>query len=179
MVRRKGEVTFAALRRLYPHRVRVRDDLDWTLAERAVYVQAIQRISGGEHCTALGMGEDARCTFIHFRTAEMAAEMERWLAESGLLDGKPRPGKTPAERCAEEEAELIAWGKRTRALHVTLKIYRWVRWAWANDAVAFAWAVAVLRTMDPTMHKPDAERAVQVMLRWAQREHKEWISKWP
>lgn len=177
MVRRKGEVTFAALRRLYPHRVKVRDDLHWTLPERRIYMEAIQRISGGQHCSGMGRGDEAGFSFIHFKTAEQAAEMERWLAASGLLDGGPRHSTTPAERYAQEEAELIAWGTKTRALHVTLQVYRWTRWAWVDNSTAFEWAVAVLRTMNPRLHKPDAERAVRLMLYWAEREHKAWIKK--
>jgi hypothetical protein len=179
VVRRKGEVTFAALRRLYPHRVKVRQDYEWTIAQRGYFEDAIERIGEAGHITYAGTADDLGFTVIHFKTEAQAAEMERWLADSGLLNCAPRTYKTPAESCAEEEAELIAWGKETRALHVTLKVYRWVRWAWANDAIAFDWAVAVLRTMNPRMHKPNAERAVQVMVRWAEREHKEWISKWP
>lgn len=177
MVRRKGEVTFAALRRLYPHRVRHRQDYDWTIAERASYDSAIRRIGADGHCHYAGTREDFGFVLIHFRTADQAAEMQRWLDESGLLDRPPRPVLEPAEAYAQEEAELIAWGKQTRALHVTLQVHRWTRWATASDARAFEWAVAVLRTMNPRLHKPDAERAVQLMLGWAQREYREWFSK--
>nr|WP_281720948.1 hypothetical protein [Nitrosomonas nitrosa] len=147
------------------------------MAERASFEGAIKRISGGDHWSYAGTYEDLGFTLIHFKAEDQAAEMERWLAESGLLERPARAYREPHEAYAEEEAKLIAWGKQTRALHVTLQVYRWTRWATASDARAFEWAVAVVRTMKPSLHKPDAERAVKLMLWWAQREHPEWISK--
>lgn len=177
VVRRKGELSMAARRRLYPHRVHVHRDYAWSKEDEAALEAALVRLSGGDYWRYAGsLGEEV--SVLCFKTEEQAVDMTMWLYGSGLWD-RPRKPKAmmPAERYAKEEAALIAWGKQTRALHVTLQVYRWARWATASDVRAFEWAVAVLRTMNPSLHKPDAERGVKLMLWWAQREHREWLMK--